>query len=142
LPGGAGELAAKLWHARETRDLTRSQVAALLRKAAGEPLARELTRMIWAWETGRHKPSDLHMRAYRRIFPELPAPDPAPDPGAVLDRARRAPPAETLAALRDAALRSGKTDLMNMAETMITLRRQFDAAWQRLEELLAQEAGE
>ena len=127
---------------RESRDLTRRQLATLLRKAAGEPLARELTRMIWAWETGRHEPSELHLRVYRRVFPELPAPDPAPDPGAVLDRARRAPPAETLTALRDAALRSGKPELMTMAETMITLQQQVDEARQRLEGLLAQEAGE
>lgn len=56
---------------RESRHLTRRELARELRRASGEPLATELARMIWAWENGRHKPSELYMRAYRRVFPEL-----------------------------------------------------------------------
>ena len=66
---------------RDSRHLTRRELARELRRASDEPLAGELPRMIWAWESGRHKPSELYMRAYRRVFPELAEPNGGAPPG-------------------------------------------------------------
>ena len=61
------------------RGLSRAELAAELRRVSDEPLTEKsaLRQMIWAWETGKHAPSALYMRAYRLVFPGLAAHNPA-----------------------------------------------------------------
>lgn len=81
MAGEAAVTGAMLLALRDSRHLTRRELARELRRASGEPLARELIRMIWAWETGKHTPNELHMRAYQRVFPELAALNGTAPPG-------------------------------------------------------------
>lgn len=123
---------------RESRDWDPPDLAREMRLAAGRPLAAELTRMVYAWEAGRHRPSPRYMRLYRRIFPELGAVE-GDDPAAVLQRARRIT-LEAEAARRQAAEASGKPDLDAATARMEQLIAEVDEKTAQLQELLAETA--
>jgi hypothetical protein len=102
--------------------------------------------MIRTWEDGEHAPRERYLLLYRRVFPgEWPvngaAPEPGPDPAAVLKRARQAPGRDEIAALQLAAFRSGRMDLVAFADKLMALQRQVDTLAEELRRGLDGAAG-
>lgn len=138
--GTGGELRA--W--RRSRRLTVRELATAFRRASGQRLPAALDQMIRSWERGDHAPSEM----YEHLYAAAGYPGPAStngtaphddDPGAALERARHAPGRAGLTALQVAALRAGRDDVAELAETLLLLQRQVDAARERLEELLGED---
>lgn len=129
---------------RVSRHWDLDRMARELRRAADEPVAAHhaLVRMIRTWEDGEHAPRERYLLLYRRVFPgEWPANGPAPDPAAVLERARQAPGRAELAAMQLAAFRSGRMDLVAFADKLLALQRQVDELAEDLKRSLGEAGG-
>lgn len=146
-----GEDAALLRALRLSREWDVDRMASELRSAArtiGEPTAEHgaLVRMIRTWEDGKHEPRERYRLLYKRVFAgEWPvngaAPVPVQDPEALLERARRVPGREEIAALQLAAFRSGRMDLVAFGDKLLALQRQVDALTEELKRGLGEAGG-
>jgi hypothetical protein len=113
-----------------------------LRRACTEQLPPNLDQTWRSWERGT-RPRERYWLLLLKILPELrDANGTGPGPADVLERARHAPDRTDLAAMQAAAQRSGKTELVALADGLMNLQRQVDETRQRLEQLLAGEAAD
>lgn len=121
---------------RVSRDWDEHRMARELRAVSDEPLAVTLHKSIHDWETGKHKPRPRILFLYRKVFPDFAWRNGTtpPDPAEVLGQARGT--AGRTAAQVNAALASGRPDLIAMAETLAAVQRQVDVLTEGLGRLL------
>ena len=116
---------------RVSRRWDKGRMARELHRAAvsiGESVAEHdaLVRMIRSWEAGRREPTERYLLLYQHIEDEQSGNGAGPDPAAVLERARRAPGEDAIAAIEDPAVRA----------VLASLRQQVNVLSKLLEELL------
>ena len=130
MKGGEG---AYLRALRKARGWDVPRLAHEFRQAADEPLPASLDQMIRAWESGRFTPSERYEFLYRKVFGNH-------EPADVLESAARPPGRAEIAGMQAAALRSGRTDLVRLADGLMSLQRQIDTLAASLERALRDEA--